>query len=840
MKKFLLLCFMFVFACVFNDSWAQERTISGKVTSIEDGSTLPGVNVVLKGTTTGTVTDIDGNYTLGVPTDGGTLVFSFIGLATEEVEIGARSVVDVQMSSDVKQLSEVVVLGYGSQNKANISSSIAVVEAKTINEVPVASLDQVLQGQAAGLNVQTSSGQPGASGTILLRGRSSINGNVEPLFVIDGVPVDEDNFQSLNPNDIENVTILKDASASALYGSRGANGVIVVTTKNGEYNSGFGITYRNQFGFSELIEPNDIDFMNSQQLLEIQREAGVGEGAGLTDAEIADRALINTDWTDIFFQEGQTQLHELNIQTGNSTTTSYTTISYFEQEGTTRRSDLERISFRTNLQSTFNEKVTFGSNLTINYSKSNFPQNEASGQLDNPFLNPFIALPFQNPFNEDGSLNLVGDGTNGFLNSPFIALSTNELDIQERDELKVVGSTNIDVEVYDGINVGGSIGLDYNQRSDFNVTSPLSLRGDITPNVDATIKGAQSEQLRRDLAVNANAYIRYSKVFNNTHTIEVSAFTEFFNRRRENSGFVGFGIDPKLIGSGSGITPGTVTDTDDNGEPVYNYIPGVNSSSQEVSLLSYFGVAKYSYKDNFGGQVSIRRDGSSRFLEDERWGTFWSVSGFWNIHSNFFTGSSVLNQLKLRLSYGTAGNDRISGAFFGGLADGRTLYARGTGYENTPAVFPTQIGNPQIRWEQTAQANIGVDFALFDNRLTGTVDVYDKQTTDLFLNRPISLTSGFNSISSNIGELENRGIELTLSYDILNRGDFNINVNGNIAYNRNRINTLAGDDFIETGRTALAEGEPFGVFNLVRYAGVNPANGAPLYLDANGNVTETF
>lgn len=823
--------------------FAQQQTVSGTVTD-DTGLPLPGATVSIKGTSKGITTDFDGKYSIKAD-NGQTLIFSYIGYKAKEVTVSG-STIDVQLESD-NTLGEVVVVAYGTEKKSNVASAVSVVKAESIEQVPNASIDQILQGQAAGLNIQTSSGQPGASGTILLRGRNSINGNQEPLFIIDGVPVDEDNFRSLNSNDIASVSVLKDASASALYGNRAANGVIIVTTKTGKKNSGTRIQYRTLYGQSTHIEPN-FELMNSRQYLTYQRQRGLNN---FSDVQIdALSRQTNTNWTDILLRQGSTLSHEVNVTTGGENTTSYTSLAYFEQEGITLRSNLKRFTFRNNTNvSSSNNKFNLQTNLTIGYSVNDSPANEGSGSLNNPFINAYIGNPALNPFNPDGSLDLTGDGTTGFANSPIIALNTATLNTFVEDELKIVGKIGASLEVAKNVTVGTSIGMDFQQFNRLSITDPNSLRGlnDDTANpTGALIKGQQNESYDRDVTFNVNSFVTYRNTFNDVHNLEVSAFTEYVKQHFDGYGFSAFGLDPKLPGSGAGFTAGNTTEGANNDQ--YNYIPTVFSNTTNGGLFSYFGVAKYDYDDKYGLQASIRRDASSRFSKTNRWGTFWSVAGRWNIHKEkFMENVEFLNELKLRGSYGTSGNDRAGarfGAFdlIGTTAAGNTN-GSGQGYQGNNGYWTAQLGNPDLKWETSVKANIGVDFAMFQNRLSGTIDVYQTTTEDLFLNRPISTLSGFSNINANVGEMQNRGIELTLSYDIFRSSDrkgFNWSVNGNIANNKNEITKLVGDGLIETTRTALSEGDPFGSFYSVRWAGVNPANGSPLYLDRDGNITDTY
>ncbi|MEY8847794.1 SusC/RagA family TonB-linked outer membrane protein [Psychroserpens sp. XS_ASV72] len=831
-------------AFVMQFSFAQEKTITGTVTGEGDGLPLPGVNVIVKGTSRGVQTDFDGNYSIKA-SEGEVLVFSFVSMKKVERKVGASSTIDVAMAEDVAALDEVVVVAYGTEKASNVTSAIETVKSEDIEQVPNASLDQVLQGQAAGLNIQTSSGQPGASGTVILRGRNSINGNVEPLFIIDGVPVNEDNFRSLNSNDIENVSVLKDASASALYGNRGAGGVIIVTTKTGKRGDGVKVAYRAQYGKSTYNDPG-FEVMNSLQMLNFQKRNGIGLGGSISDAEIAATAAqANTDWREIFFRKGTTNSHEINVTTGSESTTSFNSIGYFEQEGITQRSAIQRFTFRSNVNTSLNDRLDVTSNVTINYSKNDFAENEGTGQLDNPFLAPYLAMPFISPYNPDGSLNITGTAystqnftnINGFLNTPFITLNTNALNEISNDEMKIVGRVGANLEAVKNVTVGGSIGIDYEHLEFKSITTPESIRGDITPDPNSEQKGSHFQGFQRNAQIIANANVNYNNTFNDKHYFDLTLGTEYNKTHFISSSFQGFGLNPKLVGSGSAITDGSVAEGAD--ETQY-YIPILSATSFNDGLFSYYAVGKYDFDDRYGLQASIRRDAAARFSDTNKWGTFWSVSGKWNIHNeSWFNRNGFANELKLRASYGVAGNQRVGGAF-----NAFSLYTSGVSYNGGLGFALGQIDNPDLKWEETAQFNVGLDFSLLDYKLTGSVDVYKKETTDLFIAKPLSLLSSATSINANLGALENRGVELSMNYQILD-GDFKWSVNGNIAYNQNEITNL-GDDYdpenpiLNGGGTALAEGHAIGTFYRVRWAGVNPADGTPLWLDKDGNLTGTF
>ena len=833
-----MLCVSFAFG---------QKTITGNVKA-EDGLPLPGVSVVEVGTSNGTQTDFDGNYSIKV-SQGSQLRFTYVGLKDAVRTVGSSSVINVTMEEDATQLAEVVVVGYGvGQDKTKVASAITTVTSETIEARPNASFVQTLQAQAPGLNISTGSGQPGANSTILLRGVTSLNGNIEPLFILDGVPVDEDNFRSINPNDIAQIDVLKDGSASALYGNRGAAGVIVITTKKGRFNSNLEVTYRGQSGFTSPQDPN-FDTMSTSEIIALERLSG----STRFDSMVADPEVSflvdennNTDWSDFITRTGSTQLHELSFTSGSANFSNFTSMSYFEQEGITRRSDLQRFTFRTNFNGkSENGKFNYVTNFSANFSKSNFIQNEGTGSLANPFLVAYLAKPYLRALDENGDLDIVGANRDGFDVTPYVSLNNTFLNTQNDEELKLVGSASANYEILPNVTVGGLVGMDYTQINDLNITSPLSIYGQNAPNPDSEIKGSQFEQQRRDFRFTSNASITYANLFADKHSVEVSGFVEFNQNIFDAFSFTGFGIDPRL--EGYNFAPGDLREfpgVDPGDETLTNlqlyYVPTVGSSRTEVTLFSYFGLAKYDYDNKYGLDLSIRRDASSRFTRSNKWGTFWSAAARWNIsNEDFLADSNVVDNLKLRLSYGTAGNDRIRGGVYGGVNDTFNLYQIGGGYAASQGIFVSSLANPDLRWETTEQYNIGLDFGFFQ-KVTGSIDVYQKNTDDLFFQTPNTLISTFGSLSRNIGSMTNEGVELALNYQIVNNEDLQIEVRGNAAFNKNEVTDLLDGERIEQGRVALEEGRPFNSFYAVRWAGVNPANGLPIYLDADGNPTSEY
>ncbi|MGB3605902.1 MAG: SusC/RagA family TonB-linked outer membrane protein [Psychroserpens sp.] len=867
--KLKLTWFMTLFmAFVMQFSFAQEKTVTGTVTSKADGLPLPGVSIIVKGTTRGVQTDFDGNYSIKA-TATETLVFTYVGNKKTERVVGSNTTLNVAMAEDLGVLDEVVITGYsGAKNSSTISSSLAVVSAESIEQIPINSIDQLLQGQAAGVNVSTGSGQPGQSANVIIRGRSSLNGDVEPLFIIDGVPVDKDNFRSLNQNDIETLSVLKDAAATAVYGNRGAGGVILITTKTGKKGSGVKVQYRSLYG-TAVIPDAKFDVMNASQFLTWQRDRlpGTQFGDGLSDAEIAIIATqSNTDWTDVFFRNAQTESHEVNVTTGGENSSSFSSVNYYKQEGTTPGSDLTRFSFRNNFNAnSADNKLNFSTNLTMNYSTSSFVvdadrDNNTGGQLDNPFLVPYIGLPYLSPFNPDGSINTFGtgpvssggsgaynaDGTPnpggaaGFQNTPFLALNTTLVNVDEENEIKIVGRIAADYNFAKNLTIGASYGLDYTYIERLFLERPESIRGINSPSIAAEFKGSQFENFTRQVNMISNAFVRYDNNITEKLNLNVALFGEYNYNNRQSAGFNAFGLNPALPGSSAGFAPGDLTEGDD--DDVYNYIPTVFSTEGEIALTSAFMTLDLDYDGKYGFSGSIRRDGTSRFVEN-RYGTFWSVAGRWNIdREDFMENVDWISTLKLRASYGVVGSQAAAVDTNANRYLSQQTVNSGSGYQNAGAYTFGALVDPEIQWETVSQANLGLSFGFWQNRLTGELDVYSYETTDLFAFEPRDVAvTGATSVNTNVGTMTNDGIDLQISYDILRKSESNpwsirLNANGN--YNKNEVTSLPGGF---TGNTLRnAEGRAARTWFLPRWAGVNPANGEPLYLDLEGNVTNVY
>jgi TonB-linked SusC/RagA family outer membrane protein len=802
-----------VLALVVQIGFAQTKTVSGMVTDPE-GLPLPGVNILIKGESSGTQSDFDGEYSIRVNSNQ-TLIYRYVGFKTQNIKVGNQSEINVQLSIDTSNLDEVVITGYANVDKEKYTGSISSISSENIEQVAFASFDQIIQGQAAGLQVTSGSGQPGAPSRVRIRGNGSINGSNEPLYILDGIQISPGDFANLNPNDFDDVSILKDAAATAPYGSRGANGVIVITSKKGTFNQKTNISLRSQYGFTDVGEPR-FDLMNSRQLLEFQRTIGTNRGAGLTDQEIDEIAQTDTNWPDYFFRTGITQSQDLSMTGGTEKTRFFNSIQYFDQEGVAPRSFLKRFSLRMNLEHRPNDKTKVGINTSVSYSRSSRIDSENSVSLQNPFAAAYLGAPYNAPYDDEGNF-LTGGGRTG-----ANALENLLVNDSSRDDFKFVGSGFVERELFKNVTAKFNLGADYRQRNTIFSADPSTQSGSTTQPGGA---GFYSEGNNYRANITATTSINYNNTWGK-HSLNAGAYSEYLKTHFRSSGFTGFGINPLLIGFPSGISPGSVEN---------ELIPTTSGTVFERGLFSYFGLADYDYDSRFGISGSIRRDASSKFSEANRWGTFFSVAARWNISNEaFLEDVDFLNNLKFRVSYGTAGNQEAIPDFAFSTRYGQISYNGESG------LAPGGLGNPDLKWEQSNQFNVGVEFGLFEDRLNGSIEYYHNTTTDLFITRTLSATSGSNSIQSNDGEMVNQGIDIQLGGVVLQTKDFTLSLNGNFNYNKNEITDLGQVNEFESGTSIIRVGLPLGSHYEVGWAGVNPANGQPLYTDAQGNVTNQY
>ncbi|WP_266361989.1 SusC/RagA family TonB-linked outer membrane protein [Tellurirhabdus rosea] len=825
MKQPLRFLFFLLTLVAITTGYAQERKVSGRVTSADDGAPLPGVSIAIQGGTRGAQSDAQGNYSLSVPDSKAVLVFSFVGMVKQEITVGNQSVINVDLKSDASQLNEVVVTGYGQGNRREFAGSVASISPAQIKNQPVASFDQLLQGQAPGVLVIANSGQPGAAASVRVRGSGSVNGSNTPLYIVDGIQIDAAAFQTINPQDIETISVLKDADATAIYGSRGANGVIVIKTRQGKAGK-TRISYDGQYGQSYFPQ-NRLELMNTNEKIDYELRRGGTDLAKYTAAQIADLRKVNTDWQKEIFQIGQTQQHQLSASGGNESVLFYVSGNMFSQTGTVKGTDLNRYTGRMNLEAN-SGPLRFGLNATVGYSIQNF-QTEGNTTITSPLNAIRWANPYETPYNADGTYTAFRSG------QPNPVRELNETS-RQFNELKTVaaGFLEYDFPFLKGLSVRTNWGVDFSNQEQTVYNSRFGQVG-----TGSAVKGRQG-RLSRDFYKNTRFTGTTSLNYNNTfgdHSVRVGLYTEMVRLKLGSFGYTGYGLGG-ILQNEAGITQNNA-----------NMIPDTRGDGIQNALVSYFTTLGYGFKNRYYLNVNLRRDGSSRFGKSYRFADFGSVGASWVISDEpFMQGitSGVLNNLRLKASYGSVGNQEGIGSF----ASLAIYQARGgrtsqtiSSYDGSSTVILTQLENPELRWEQKNTFNAGVEFSLLSKRISGGVEVYNSVTKNLFLNDQLSRTTGFNSINRNIGELQNRGIEIGLNTVNVDAGDFSWETNINFTLNRNKILKLTPttpERGIISGNTINRVGQPINSNWLVEYAGVNPQTGAQQFRNLKGEITETY
>ncbi|HMO31599.1 MAG TPA: SusC/RagA family TonB-linked outer membrane protein [Lacibacter sp.] len=829
---------------------AQSRTVTGKVTD-ETGAPVVGASVVPKGAKTGATTNANGVFSVVVPAGIRQITISSIGFETVTATVGTSDVLDVSLKATVSELTDVVVTGYTRVKKSEYVGAASKIDKKAIELVPVGSFDQILQGRAPGLRVTAGSGQPGSAASIQIRGPKSISGGSTPLFIVDGVPVEQSVFQSYNPNDFETVDILKDASSAALYGSRGASGVIVVTTKRGKKGA-TSFSYRPQIGFTQP-GTQQFEMMNSEELLRFQEQLGAKvnnnlpgwffsrrnpANASLPATVLAgyDRTLdslrgINTNWVDIFQRQGRFQAHDLSLSGGTDRTRFFASGSYYDEQGIGERSDMKRYTLRTNIDHS-TDKFTFQFSSTFGYTKRNFIESENAVALANPFAAAYLALPYHRLFLEDGRVD-VGAGKVGPNAYQRIR------DIQRyNDQIKNTTSMNFNYDFTKNFFGGANVGFDFRETQNTTFLQPNTFTAIGGGNPAAggqafpSNTGSYNDGLSRFLQVSGRGFFGYKGAFGKEkeHKITFTANAEQILQRTKSFGFTGFGINEKLPNTPAAITPGTV----DN-----RLIAAVSGNKSERAYVSAFGMLKYAYSDRYVLDLTIRRDGASNIPEVNRFQNFYAAGFLWNtLNEKFARNWKVLSTLRMRLSYGTSANaENFPFGDFGYFP----LYGGGS-YAGFQTLVPTTPGNPVGDWEYTDKFNLGIEFGLWNERLYGEVNVYNEITRNLFITQNIPAENGgaFTSAQVNAGKMRNRGVELNLNFDVIRSRNFTWSVGGNFGYNDNEILSLGQESEFPQGTAIVRVGLPLGSHYVNRWGGVDAATGAPLYYTKDGKLTNVF
>ena len=791
-------------------TFAQQQ-ITGEVTDARTGDPIPGVTVVVKGQTTiGTSTNVDGEYSLSVPSDAQTLVFSFVGMATREVAIEGRNTINVQLEEAALEMEEVVVVGYGSQSKKLITGSVESIETEDIEDEALSGVDQALQGKMAGVRVMQNSGTPGGGISVRIRGSSSINASNQPLYIVDGVPINIGDYSqqgtfdqdlnatsSINPNDIESIEVLKDASYASIYGARAANGVVLITTKKGEKGT-TQVDFNYSTGTQEMA--NKRSLLNSRQYVEAMNEAlfnsfGLEEYLGSPDD-----VEYDTDWQDEVTRKAPINEYQLSLKGGNENITYYISGGYIDQKGIVIGSAYEKLTARINSDIKGSDRLTLGTRIQLS--------NESNSRIwgDNnifaPLANAFAVEPTQPVYNEDGSYN-----QNTLYPNPVAMGKEPEHMVRT---FRTIGNVFGEYEFFTGLTFKTSVNADImNLREDSFLPTDIGIargsNGDGTSGNSNIYRVGLENTLTYNFALDRHNFTMLGG-FSYENNNEFYSLVQAINFPSN---------DFKWITSAAEVDGGS-------------------SSTTTNKLASFFGRVQYDFDRKYLAQFSLRADGSSRFGADNRYGTFPAASLAWRIsEEDFLRGNPVISELKVRASYGTTGNQEI--ANFGSLG----LWGSDYNYLGNPAVAPDQLANPKLRWEKTTTIEGGLNIGLFDDRIDLTASYYKKNTDDLLLARPLPSISGYTSIIENIGKSENQGIELslnTLNLDMQN--GLRWQTNFNISFNDSKIKKLYRGEPIDAGfANRYAEGKPFGAFYGLKFTGINEQTGEMEFKDLNTDGT---
>lgn len=788
---------------------AVDTEVSGTVTD-EKGEPLPGVNILVKGTQRGVATDVKGQYRLRVPDENAVLVFSFVGFTPQEITVGTRTSLNVVLKADASALNEVVVVGYGTQRAQDVTGSVASISMKNVKEMPVAGLDQSLSGQIAGVQISSSNGVPGGGPQIQVRGIGAVGGGSQPLYVVDGFPLSTTSNQTSNPindippQDIESITVLKDASATAIYGSRGANGVILITTKRGKTgktNVQVGI----YTGLQQIPDKGKPDLMNAQEFAQFRKEAisdriRAEQNREATDVDIPEqyrnpeRLGKGTNWFEAMTRVAPMTDVNLSLSGGNENLNTYVSAGFFQQDGVVTGTSFQRFSLRANIDGRLSDKLRVGVNLAPTFTRRQRGIFGGAGRGEQGFGEGLVASPLPPVYLSDGTYNpmIQSDGT---FNYPNPVMVLNEVD-DRSNSTRVLINAYAEYEPVKNLKFKTTFNTDWQDgRAEYFHPSTIGYLNQNPP----TIPTARYNRNSYQNWLNENT-LTYQTTFNEVHAL--TALLGFTIQQQTNKGasFTGENFpddDVKTFNAAARITGST--------------------GQEDWSLLSYLARLNYAYRDKYLLTATLRRDGSSRFGQDNRWGIFPSAALGWRIsQEEFLKPVNWISDLKLRASYGVSGNFEIGNYTYlsqmisnnyvlgGTLVGGRQMET---------------LGNPRLGWERMHELNVGIDFGLLSDRFYITADFYRRNTEDLLLNVEIPQSSGFGSVMENRGNVQNKGVELAITSRNISRGSFGWTTNFNIAFNRNKVLALGRSDRpILSG--VSGEGNPTNITMLGRPLGL--------------------
>ena len=809
---------------------AQSFTVTGNVSDASNGEPIPGATIQVKENASAyALSSVSGNYRINATSDG-VLIVSCLGYEALEVSIGGRSLINIQLKPESQKLGDVIVVAYGTVRREAATGSVTSMKADQLVESPATSIDKMLSGKIAGVQMSSYSGQPGSTTTIRVRGTSSINAGNEPLWVVDGIPIIADDNRSysnygvgggtntafLNPNDIESITVLKDAAAASVYGSRAANGVILVTTKSGKAGQAK-FTAQAKFGAQQLANDNHFRPLTGEELINYWRDSARNAGANPDDptsAYYVPYSLLQNgshNWYQDLTKIGTLQEYEINATGGNDRGSYYSSLSYHKNDGVYNANSYSRFSARVNADYKLTKKLTSGARVNVSY-------NESSSTImgNSYYLNPaqamFALLPWTPIKDADGNFTFPTE--NGGENPLAHALYDENTD----KEYRFNGTMFLEWKPIPKLTLKTTNSAEMSVVDSRSYSNPLA---------DQTGESGLDTYTSKERRLTTSNTANYLDQFGN-HNVRLLIGQEAMVDTYDYVGGDSPHVDPAIP------YPTTSTQAEDQ----------VGYGFSEYSLLSFFGVADYNFDNKYFLSASVRADGSSLFGASNRWGVFWSVSGSWNIEKEKFMAatSSWLSQLKLRASYGVNGNNNISPYRAYGVYS--TVQ-----YNNVNGMLPSRPDNPKLSWEKNKTWNVGLDFGFLDDRISGSIDFYNRLTTAMLLSKSVPYTTGFGSNFMNVGSLRNRGVEFSLDATILRKSDWIWTAGFNIAWNRSKVLDLAGSGYLTTvdSRTRgsaerstpvrIVEGMSLYNFYLREYAGVNPSNGEGLFVAEDGTLT---
>lgn len=789
----------------------QDQKLKGQVIDATTGKPVIGVNVLVKGTTNGTITDIDGKYELNAPA-GAILQISFIGYKTVEIA-ATTSEQTIKLHEDTETLDEVVVVGYGVQKKESLTGAMSTLKENRLKDVTTPTVENMLNGKVSGVYVAPGSGQPGSNGAVQIRGRATLSGSTSPLWVIDGVIVGEDPGV-LNPSDIENMTILKDAASTAIYGSQGANGVIIVTTKMGKSEK-MKINASVKLGVSTMTN-GKMEVMNGAELYDYYASFPNQEDIKFSrwNPELRN---ANFDWGELASQAGFTQDYNISLSGGNEKMSSYFSLGYYSEEGTVKGYKYDRYSFR------YRSNYKPFSWLTIKPNISGSMKNTDDSQYD--YTAKYTMFPWDSPYDEDG--NLVPDRYSGWVDSSDLNYlnSISYGNHTTRKTYEFSGNFDFDIKITDWLTFTSVNNYRWTGYFQATYTDP---RTDSASGVQGRVEEEQTNNIQRY----TNQYLTFNKMFGK-HSVQALLAYEFMDTSAKVINAKGTGIV-----SGFEVLDATATPEE------------VGGNLTEWAKQSVFAKANYTYDNRYLAEVSLRRDGASNFGDDKKYGNFFSISAGWNINREKWFKADWVDVLKLRASYGSVGNIPYSKYPQYGL------YSVSSNYNGIPAILISQVGNKDLTWEQTYTAGVGIDANFFNNRLRFVFDYYNKYTSNILYQVPVSGLTGITSRWQNVGEMRNSGIEITIGGDIIRTKDWLWSLDLNMGYNKNKLEKLYGDDpnmmiiggggndtsIAGAAEKVLKVGYSTDRYYLREWAGVDPKNGAPLWYknDGSGETTSNY